>query len=138
MSTTTSGSRRTGAAGAWTSGLAVFAAFMLITVGTFQFLEGLAALINGDFFVVGDEYAFHVDVTVWGWVHLLLGIGLAALGVFVLQGKSFARFTAMGLAALSAVANFLFIPYQPVWSVLVIALNVAVIWALAAYDPDRP
>lgn len=129
--------RRTGAAAYWTAGLSMFAALILITSGAFQVLEGLAALIRSDYFVVTEEYAFQVDVTAWGWIHLVLGAALIVLGVGVLRGVSAARYTAMVLAVLSAVVHFLFIPYEPVWSVLIIALNVAVIWALAAYEPER-
>jgi hypothetical protein len=126
---------RRGAAAGWTAGLAVFAAMMLLTSGMFQVLEGLAALIKGAFFVVTSDYAYRVDVTAWGWGHLVLGLVGVAVGVGVLRGSVTARYLAMGFAVVSAVVHFVFIPYQPVWSVLVIALDVAVIWALAAFDP---
>jgi hypothetical protein len=129
--------RRTGEAAYWTTGLSMFAALILITSGAFQLFEGLAALIRSDYFVVTEEYAFQVDVTAWGWIHLVLGAVLIMLGVGVLRGVSAARYTAMALAVLSAMVHFLFIPYEPVWSVLIIALNIAVIWALAAYRPER-
>jgi hypothetical protein len=128
---------RSGAAAVWTTGVAVAVSVLLMINGSFQFVEGLAAVLRGDFFVVADSYAFQANVTVWGWIHLVIGAGLFGLGVALLSGSTAARYTAIALAGLSALANFLFIPYQPIWSVIIVALDVAVIWALAGYEPRR-
>lgn len=151
MSSTTSGSGsaerrgpigqgprgKTGTVTDWVSGPTLFAVLMLVAGGAFQVLEGLAALIGHRFFLVTASYAYRVDITVWGWIHLVLGIVLLAVSIGVLRGSLVARFAAMGLCVLSAVAHFLFIPYQPIWSVLIITVDVAVIWALAGFEPDR-
>jgi hypothetical protein len=121
----------------WAAGFAITAALLMIMAGIFQALEGLAALINDNFFVRVGNYAFDVDVTTWGWIHLILGLAIAAAGAFILRGDAWARGVGMGLALLAAIANFLFIPYYPLWSILIIALSVTVIWALAVYDPER-
>lgn len=113
-------------------GLALFAGVVLITVGIFQFIQGLAAVFRGEFYVVAPNYVYQLDVSGWGWIHVALGVVLAATGTFVLLGKTWARVTAIILAGLSAVANFLFIPYYPVWALLIIALDIAVIWALTS------
>jgi hypothetical protein len=128
---------RDGAGGMWAAGFAITAALIMIMVGIFQALEGLAALINDDFFVRVGSYAFDVDVTAWGWIHLILGLAVATAGGFIIRGAPWARGVGMGLALLAAIANFLFIPYYPLWSILIIALNVTVIWALAVYEPER-
>jgi hypothetical protein len=117
----------------WALGLAIFASTIMIMVGIFQAIAGLAALLEDTFYVVGREYAYEVDVTVWGWIHLGLGVLLFFAGWAVLSGQTWARVVGITLAVLSAVANFLFIPYYPIWSLVIIALNVAVIWGLSVY-----
>ena len=120
----------------WAVGLVVFAGAMMILAGTFQIIAGLAAIFDDEFFVVTQNYVFDLDVSAWGWVHLLLGIVLVVAGWGVFQGATWARATGMLLAILSAVANFFFIPNYPVWSIVIIALNVAIIWALSIWDRD--
>jgi hypothetical protein len=75
---------------------------------------------------------FQFDVTTWGWIQLILGIVVALAGVGLLAGRTWARVVGITLAVLSAIANFLFIPHHPFWALLVIALDIFVIWALAA------
>ena len=118
----------------WASGLSTFAGVIMITLGVFQALEGLAALFTNEIYVATPNFVFQVDVSAWGWIHLLLGVLVAVSGFFVLQGAVWARSVGIGLAVLSALANFLFIPYYPIWSLLIIALDVAVIWALTVHD----
>lgn len=130
-------SRGTGAATALPSGPLLFAALMLIAGGAFQVLQGTAALIRGSYFAVASSYPYQISVTAWGWIHVVLGIVLIAVSLWVLGGSVVARFAAMALAVVSAVAHFLFIPYQPIWSVLIIVVDVAVIWALAGFETDR-
>jgi hypothetical protein len=103
---------------------------VLILVGSFQALTGLAAIFNDDFFVVTRNYAFDLDVTAWGWIHLLIGIFLFVAGFALFAGKVWAAVTGVLLAMISAVSNFFFIPYYPWWSLLIIALDIWVIWAL--------
>jgi vacuolar-type H+-ATPase subunit I/STV1 len=120
----------------WARGLAVFAAVMMMTVGVLHVIAGLVALFENEFYVAGAHYVLQFDVTTWGWIHLLLGILVAVAGYFVVQGAGWARGVGIGLAALSLIANFLFIPYYPVWSILIVALDVAVIWALCVWNRD--
>ena len=109
---------------------------ILATVGVFQFFQGLAAIVKGSFFVVAPNNIYELSVSGWGWIHLILGIVLAATGFFILTGQPWARVVGIGVAGLSALANFLFIPYYPLWALVIIALDVAVIWALATYRPQ--
>ena len=115
----------------WTLGVAVFAAAMLMVSGVSQFLLGIAALIGGEVFVRVAGYIFSFDTTVWGWIHLLIGVVLALVGFFLFRGSSWAIWAAIGLAALNAVLNFMWLPTYPVWAVVLIALDIAVVWALA-------
>jgi hypothetical protein len=114
----------------WAVAGATFAATMMVLIGSFQFIAGLAAVINDDFYVVAQNYAFDLDVSGWGWIHLIMGVLLAVAGFFLFAGRAWAAVFAIVLAGLSALVNFFFIPYYPFWSILVIALDVWVIWAL--------
>ena len=114
----------------WVIGGVTFASTIMILVGIFQAFEGLAAIINDDFFVLTQNYAFDLDTSAWGWIHLLLGILVALAGFALWQRKTWAAMVAIFLAMLSAIANFFFIPYYPFWSILMIALAVWVIWAV--------
>lgn len=114
----------------------VFAAMLMILAGTFQAVQGLVALVNDDFYVTGEEYIFRFDLTTWGWVHLVLGVIVGLAGAALLRGAVWARTVAVVLAGLSILANFLWIPHYPVWSLTVIAFDVFVIWALVVHGRD--
>jgi hypothetical protein len=114
----------------WATGGIGFAASLLTLIGGFQVIAGLAAVINDDFFVVTRNYAFDLDVSAWGWVHLGFGLLLVVTGFGLFGRRAWAGVTAIFLAMLSAMANFFFIPYYPFWAIVVIALDVWVIWAL--------
>ncbi len=117
----------------WTVGFVVFAAVMMMLIGSFQVIAGIAALFEDQFFVVGSNYVYDVDVTAWGWIHLILGVIIFLAGVAALRGATWARVAGIAIASLSAIANFFFIPYYPLWAIVIIALDIAVIWALAVY-----
>lgn len=114
----------------WAEGGLTFAACMFLLVGAFQTIAGLAAIFEDDFFVVARNYAFELDVSTWGWIHLVIGLAMLAAGFGLFKRSTWAGVTALVLALLSAVANFFFIPYYPFWALLVIALDVWVIWSL--------
>jgi hypothetical protein len=120
----------------WATGLALFAGTIMIIGGVFQAIAGLVALFQNELYVVGLNYLFSFDVTIWGWIHLLVGVLVAVAGGAVLTGRLWGRVIGIGLVTLSMIANFLFIPYYPVWSLLIIALDVFVIWALCSYDRE--
>ncbi|MEU0559728.1 hypothetical protein AB0J72_04440 [Dactylosporangium sp. NPDC049742] len=130
MSTTSTTDRQSG----WVTGFAVFGGSMMVVIGIFQIVVGLTAIFEDTFYVLTDNYLFGFDVETWGWIHLALGVVVAAGGVGVLAGQVWARVLGIILAAISAIANFLFLPYYPLWSMLIIAADVAVIWALTKND----
>ncbi|NMH81034.1 hypothetical protein HF577_28570 [Pseudonocardia xinjiangensis] len=115
---------------AWRTGLVVFAGTIMIVAGVFQALAGLVALFRNEVYVVGLNYVYSFDVTTWGWIHLVVGILVAVAGAAVLAGQTWGRVVGVALAVVSMLVNFMFIPYYPVWSLLIIALDVFVIWAL--------
>ena len=114
----------------WATGGVVFAGVIMIVIGCFQAIAGLAAIIENDLFVVGKDYIFSLDTTAWGWVHLLLGAVIVFAGFALFAGKVWAGVFAIVLATLSAIANFFYIPHYPAWSIVIIALDIWVIWAL--------
>jgi hypothetical protein len=120
------------------SGLAlggvVFAATMMVMGGVFQALQGLAAILNDKIFIVGPEYTYSLDITAWGWLHLGFGILILLSGIYLFSGSGVAGLVAMVLATLGAISNFVFIPYYPVWSLVLIAINIFVIWAITRAD----
>jgi hypothetical protein len=123
-------------ASGWAVGFVLFAAIMMIMAGIWQALAGLVAIFENEFYVATRNYLFQFDATTWGWIHLLLGVLVGLAGLGLLAGQTWARVVGITLAVLSAIANFLFIPYYPFWSMLIIALDVFVIWALAAHGRE--
>jgi hypothetical protein len=113
------------------TGLALFAGVMMIITGVNQVLLGISALLNDNVYVRTPNYVYSFDLTAWGWIHLLFGILLVATGFGVLMGQGWGRAVGIGLVSLNLIANFLFLPYFPLWSLLLIALDGAIIWALA-------
>jgi hypothetical protein len=114
----------------WATGGVLFAGAIMIIVGIFQGIAGIAAIADDGFYVVAENYVFDLDPSAWGWIHLLLGVVVALAGYFLIAGRVWAGMVAIVLATLSAVANFFLIPYYPFWSILIIALDVWVIWAV--------
>jgi len=120
----------------WAAGFILFAGVMMVMAGAFQAFAGLVALFENEFYVTTPNYLFQFDATSWGWIHLILGLVVAGAGFGVMAGQTWARVVGITLAVLSAIANFTFIPYYPFWSMTIIAIDVFVIWALAAHGRD--
>ena len=117
----------------WVVGFTVFAAVMMIMVGVWQAMAGLIAIFENEVYLPTRNYLFELDLSTWGWIHLVLGLVVAFAGWGLLSGQTWARVVGITLAAISATANFLFIPYYPFWSILIIAVDIFVIWALTAH-----
>ncbi len=115
---------------AWAGGLSVFAGAMMFTLGLFQFFEGLSAVLKDNVYVSTRDYVFQFDITAWGWIHLIIGLIAVLVGGAILAGQAWAFITGVIIAGLSALTNFMFIPYYPVWALVIIAFDIAVIWAL--------
>jgi hypothetical protein len=128
--------RATQGTSAWAAGFTLFAALMMILGGCFQAFIGLIAIFENEFYVATRNYLFELDATTWGWIHLLMAVFVGLAGMALLAGQTWARVVGIILAVLSAIANFLFIPYYPIWSLLIITLDVFVIWALAAHGRE--
>lgn len=119
-------------AGAWAIGGAAFAGVMLATVAIFQILQGIAAIADDEMYVSGIKYVYQIDLTTWGWVHLVLGIVGLTAGIGILANKAWANVIGIVLATLGAISSFAFLPYFPFWSLVIIAFDVFIIWALCS------
>ena len=104
----------------------------MILGGAFEALQGIAAIVNDKYLVVLPNYVYAFDLTVWGWIHLLIGLALVAIGISLLMEQGWARLAGIVVAALAALINFTWLPYSPLWAIVLIAIDVLVIWALVS------
>ena len=116
----------------WAHGIGFFAGVLLIVGGGFQAIEAIAAIVHDEYLVVAPNYIYTFDLTAWGWIHLLIGLAFAAIGIGLLLGQGWAGIAGIVVAAISAVINFTWLPYSPFWAILVIAIDLLIIWALAS------
>jgi len=123
---------RSGAAVGWTK----FAGIMMILIGLFHALAGLSGVLKDDVYAVLPNYVLKFDVTTWGWIHLIGGIVVVLAGFSVWNGAVWARTVGVIIAAASALVSFAWIPLYPIWSIVLIAIDVTVIWALTAHGRD--
>ncbi|WP_109004876.1 DUF7144 family membrane protein [Streptomyces rishiriensis] len=114
----------------------VFAGVLMLCGGALAVLQGIAAVAGDDVYARVGSYVYGLSLTGWGWIHLVAGVLAAATGAALLKGVARARRAGVLLAALSLVAQFLFLPYAPLWSVTVMAVDVFVIRSLVAW-PER-
>ena len=118
-------------------GWIIFAAVFMVTVGGLNIIQGLAALFRDDpFWVLGNGDVVTFNISTWGWIHLLFGILLIIVGVLLLRGSAFARVVGIVLVALNMMAQFGFATLYPFWSLIVIAIDVAIIYALVVHGGD--
>ncbi|TDD66865.1 hypothetical protein E1293_38635 [Actinomadura darangshiensis] len=115
-----------------TSGWLTFAGTLAVVIGAFNIIDGLVALFNDDYYLVGDNRIMVFDFTAWGWFWLFLGIIQVAVGAGIVAGKMWARATGVFFAVLAAIGHLAFLQAFPLWSVLTIAMCVLLIYALTA------
>ncbi|WSP43839.1 hypothetical protein OG247_34115 [Streptomyces sp. NBC_01244] len=102
----------------------------MIFGGVMALFEGIAAIAKDDLFIATRHYVFEFSLAGWGWVHLILGIVLVFAGCAVFSGALWARFFGVAVAGLGAIANFLWVPYYPLWALVLVAVNIFIVWAL--------
>ena len=118
-------------------GWIAFAGVIMLLLGSLHVIQGLVALFKDEYFLVGKSgLIVNVDFTAWGWVHIVGGIIIAAAGLALFSGKVWARTIAVLLAMVSAVVNVAFLSAYPIWSALMIAIDVLVIWALTVHGSE--
>jgi hypothetical protein len=120
----------------WAIGWTAFAGIMMVIQGFWWLAAGFIALINDEFYVVGQEYVFQFDVTTWGWVHMLLGIVILAAGMGLFSGAVWARTIGVIMAGLAMLVAFAWLPWYPIFALLFIVVSALVIWALTAHGRD--
>jgi hypothetical protein len=121
---------------AWV-GWTAFAGVLMVMIGTFHVFQGLVALFKDEYYLVGNEgLLVTVDYTGWGWTHIIAGLVVALAGFGVFAGKMWARVVGVVLAAVSALVNVAFLSAYPIWSMLMIALDVVVIMALTVHGSE--
>jgi hypothetical protein len=117
-------------------GITVSAAVILILAGVLHAMQGVVGLANNEFYVTTQNWIFKFDATTWGWVHILVGLIAIGTGIGLFYGAVWARTLGVIVAAVSVFANFVWLPYYPVWAILIIAFDFFVIWALTAHGRD--
>ena len=123
---------------AWAGGLTAFGAVMLMIGGILAIFRGVMAIAEDDVFVSTPNYVFQFDLTGWGWVHLALGAAAVIVSLGLFTASIWARVAGVIIAGFIILANFLSLPYYPVWSVVMIAIAGVVIWALCVVRRDEP
>jgi len=121
---------------AWV-GFVLFGGIMMLMMGGFQAMEGFVALLKEDYFLVTrNGLVLNIDYTAWGWIHLVIGLIAIATGFGVVLGQMWARVLGIIIAVVSALANIAFLSAYPIWSTIVIAIDVLVIYALAVHGRE--
>ncbi|MFG2301683.1 hypothetical protein [Actinacidiphila glaucinigra] len=121
------------------SGGTTFAGVLLIVSGVVMIFEGISAIAQDDIWVRLGDYVFKFNLTAWGWIHLVLGVLVLVVGAALLQNApDWARVVGVALAAFNIIVNFAWMPYTPVWAIIVIAIDVFVIWALCRSWGEHP
>ncbi|MFE5791612.1 hypothetical protein ACFQ8C_03450 [Streptomyces sp. NPDC056503] len=114
------------------SGPSVFAGCVMMLSGPLSILMGASAIARDNLFAA-SRYVYRFDLTAWGWIHIVVGLGLVVAGLGVVSNKSWGRGAGVAAAGISLITQFMFIPYYPVWAIPVMALDLAIIFALARF-----
>jgi hypothetical protein len=109
---------------------------MMIMMGSFHAIAGLAGIIEDEFYTVTPNYILEFDATTWGWIHLILGIVVLISGFYLFTGAVLARTVGVIIAVISAIVGFAWLPWYPVWGIVIVSIAVSVIWALTAHGRD--
>ena len=120
----------------WAIGWTAFAGIMMIMMGILWAISGLVAIFNDEFYVVTQNWIFQFDVSTWGWIHLILGAVILASGFGLFSGAVWARIVGVIIAVISGLVAFTWLPYYPVWGIILIAISIGVIWALTVHGRD--
>ncbi len=115
------------------SGWASFAGYIMVVAGIFQMIVGFAALFKSDVYISTENTLLLFDYSQWGWIHILIGFVLTLSAISLFAGQLWGRTVAIVLATLSAIANFGFIQAYPIWSILIIIMDVLIIYGVAMH-----
>jgi len=118
------------------AGMMAFGAIMIVVLGVINVIHGLAALFLDNVFVTGSKGALVLDVTQWGWVHIVLGLLLVLIGVWLVRGVLWARVLGVVVVMVNMVTQMMMLPAYPFWSVVVIAFDAVVLWAITVHGSE--
>jgi hypothetical protein len=121
-----------GAAIGWT----IFAALSMLLIGAWWIIAGLVGLIDDNFYVTTRNYVFKFSTTSWGWIHLITGIIVLLAGIGLFTGAVLARIVGVIMAIWAALVAFAWLPWYPIWAIIILAVSVVVTWALTAHGRD--
>jgi len=114
-----------------------FAGIVILTVGFFNVISGLVAVFSSDSLVgLTEQGVVVLDVSTWGWIHLVIGVLLVLTGFALLAGQTWARVVAIILVVLNAIAQFTTLQVTPWWSLVTIVLDIFVLWALIVHGDE--
>jgi hypothetical protein len=117
---------------------AVFAGILLMIAGIMNILQGITAIANDDVYARIGNYAFKFDVTPWGWIHLILGVLVAIVGWGAYTGATWAKISGVVIVSIAMIFNFMWLPYQTWWALILIAIDGFALWSLIGRDDTAP
>jgi len=117
-------------------GWVYFAAFMLIAIGFFQTILGFTALLNDEWLVSVGGTLLLLDYTTWGWIHLIIGVVAMVAGTGLFNGSTWARVIATILVLVSFLSQFAFLSVYPIWSIVIMVVNVLVLYAITVHGRE--
>jgi hypothetical protein len=117
-------------------GWIAFAGMMMLMVGVFNVISGMAAVFNDEIFVTAGNLTVLLDVTTWGWVHIVLGLALVGTGLALVSGQTWARVVGVVLVMVNMASQLVALPAYPWWATIVIAVDVVVLWAIIVHGDE--
>ena len=113
-------------------GLIIFAAVVLLVLGFFNMIYGIAAIANSHVFTANAHYVIG-DLRAWGWITLILSVLQLIAAGGILAGNQLARWFAVAVVGLNAIDMMFFIPAYPFWALTIIAVDIVALYGLCAY-----
>ena len=113
-------------------GWITFAAIMLGLVGTFNVLEGILAIANSRVYTAHQTFVFS-NLNTWGWIILVLGVFQLIAAFSLFGGSEIARWFGVSIAGVNAIGQLYYVPAYPIWSLMLFAVDILIIYGLVAY-----
>ncbi|MEU0893624.1 hypothetical protein AB0929_00665 [Streptomyces massasporeus] len=135
---TPDGSGAGGSGDPWAAGGLVLGGVLMVVYGLFAVLQGIAAIAGDEVYTSFGQYSFEFDLTAWGWIHVIVGVLVVVAGLGLFAGADWARVVSAVVVGLALIANFLWLPYQPFWSIIMIVTGLFVLWSVFNYRSSRP
>ncbi|MFF7484782.1 DUF7144 family membrane protein [Streptomyces luteogriseus] len=132
------GSGAGGSGDPWAAGGLVLGGILMVVYGLFAVLQGIAAIAGDEVYTSFGQYSFAFDLTAWGWIHVIVGVLVVVSGLGLFTGADWARIASAIVVGLALIANFLWLPYQPFWSIIMIVTGLFVLWSVFNYRSSRP